>query len=133
MNASKQSEFICRWEPTELASTILSAPSRQVVSHWISSLSFLDENQHPILLALNNQSEPSVSQLVRAVNPDFAPSVILNELLRKGVVEQLDSGHVLLRRSTYVHDVPGFEKSPEVRRQKHSHGRSAGRRHNDET
>jgi hypothetical protein len=133
MTSSNQPGFVRRWEPTELASTILSAPGREVVSHWISAVAFLDENQHPVLLAVNNQSEPSFSQLVLAVNPDFAPSVVLNELLRKGVVEQLDSGHVLLRRSTYEQDVPGFEQTPRVRRQNHRAGRSAGRRHNDET
>ncbi|MBL1272196.1 MAG: hypothetical protein ACI92B_001829 [Marinobacter maritimus] len=132
MSFSIQPEFIIRWEPTELASTILSGPGRDVVRHWISALAYLDENQHPVLLAVNNQSEPSFSQLVQSVNAGYAPSVILNELLRKGVVEQLDSGHVLLRRSTYVHDVPEFESSPKVRRKKHSPGRSAGRRHNDE-
>jgi hypothetical protein len=132
MSFSSQLGFVCRWEPTELASTILSAPSREVVSHWISALLFLDQNQHPVLLAMNNQSEPTFSQLVNAVNPDFGPSVVLNELLRKGVVEQLESGHVLLRRSTYVHDVPGFDKSPKIRRQTHNPGRTAGRRHSDE-
>lgn len=132
MSSSSQPEFVCRWEATELASTILSAPSREVVSHWISALAFLDENQHPVLLAMNNQSEPTFSQLVQAVSPRYAPSVVLNELLRKGIVEQLDSGHVLLRRSTYVHDVPGFETSPKVRRQTHSPGRSVGRRQSDE-
>ncbi|WP_339782650.1 hypothetical protein [uncultured Marinobacter sp.] len=132
MSSSSQPGFVCRWEPTELASTILSGPGREVVSHWITAEAFLDENQHPVLVAMNNQSEPTFNQLVQAVNPGFAPSVVLNELLRKGVVEQLDSGHVLLRRSTYVHDVPGFEKSPKVRRQKYSPGRNIGRRHNDE-
>lgn len=133
MNSSSQPEFICRWEPTELASTILSAPSREVVSHWISAIAFLDENLHPVLLAVSHQSEPTFSQLVQTVNPGFAPSVVLNELLRKGVVEQLDSGHVLLRRSTYVHDVPSFEASPKVRRQSHRDGQSVGRRQSDET
>ncbi|GGE55410.1 hypothetical protein GCM10011533_04810 [Streptosporangium jomthongense] len=133
MTSSSQPEFIYRWEPTELASTILSAPGREVVSHWISAVAFLDENEHPVLLGTDNQSEPTFSQLVQAVNPEFAPSVILNELLRKGVVEQIDDGHVLLRRSTYVQDVPGFESFPRVRRRKHSPGRSPGRRHNDDT
>ncbi|MDN6320882.1 MAG: hypothetical protein L0J77_14060 [Marinobacter sp.] len=133
MNSSSQSKFVCRWEPTELASTILSAPSREVVSHWISAMAFLDESLHPVMLAVSNQNEPSFNQLVLAVNSGFAPSVVLNELLRKGVVEQLDNGHVLLRRSTYVHDVPGFEASPRVRRQTYSPGRSVGRRQTDET
>lgn len=132
MNSSRQPKFVCRWEPTELASTILSAPSREVVSHWVRAIAFLDENLHPVLLAVNYHSNPSFSQLVRAVNPDFAPSVVLDELLHKGVIEQLDGGQVLLRRSTYVHDAPGFETYPKVRRQRYSPGRSVGRRQSDE-
>jgi len=133
MMSGNQSEFVSLWEPAELASTILSASGRQVVSHWISAMAFLDENQHPALLAMDKQSEPSFSQLVHAVSSEFVPAAVLNELLRKGVVEQLDSGYLLLRRSTYVHDVPSLEISPEVRRKTHSPGRSAGRRHNDGT
>ncbi|MEH6561663.1 MAG: hypothetical protein V7713_09545 [Marinobacter sp.] len=132
MNSSSPPNFVCRWEPTELASTILSASSREVVRHWISAVAFLDENQHPVLLAMSNESEPSFNQLVQAVDPGFAPSVVLNELLRKGIVEQVDSGCVLLRRSTYIQDVPGFETSPKARRQKHRSGSVAGRRHSDE-
>ncbi|HEA53197.1 hypothetical protein [Marinobacter antarcticus] len=132
MNSSSQPRFISRWEPTELASTILSASGRDVVSYWISALAFLDENQHPVMLTVNRQGELTFGDLVHAVNPDFASSVVLNELLRKGVVEQLESGQVLLRRSTYVQDVPGFEKTPDVRRQNKRSERSAGRRHNDD-
>lgn len=131
MNSSSQPKFVCRWEPAELASTILSAPSRDVVSHWISAMAFLDVNLHPVQLAMNHQSEPTFSQLVQAVNLGFAPSVVLNELLRKDVVEQLGGGHVLLRRSAYVHDVPSFEVSPKVRRKTHRPGRSVGRRKSD--
>lgn len=133
MNSSSQPKFVCRWEPTELASTMLSAPSREVVKHWISATAFLDENLHPVLLAVSRQSEPCFRQLVQAVDPEYASLVVLNELLRKGIVEQLDSGYVLLKRSTYIQDVPGFKTSPRVRRQKHRPGPSAGRRHSDET
>ncbi|WP_298448741.1 DUF6502 family protein [Marinobacter sediminicola] len=133
MNSSSQPKFVCRWEPTELASTILSSPSREVVRHWISALGFLDENLHPVLLSMNHLKEPSFSQLVQAVNPGLSSSVVLNELLRKGVVEQLDSGQILLRRSTYIQDVPSFEVSPGIRRQKYRPGENAGRRYSDDT
>ncbi|RBW48526.1 hypothetical protein [Marinobacter sp. F3R11] len=133
MKPNSQPQFVCRWEPTELANAVLSAAGREVVSYWISALAFLDENQHPVLLALSGQSEPTFRELVQSVNPDFAPSVVLNELLRKGVVEQLDSGHVLLRRSTYVHDVPGVDISPGVRRRRRGSERGSDGRHRDET
>ncbi|MDO6442778.1 DUF6502 family protein [Marinobacter sp. 2_MG-2023] len=133
MNSTSQPQFVCRWEPTELATAILSAPSREVVSYWISALAFLDDHRHPVMLAMSSQSEPTFSQLVAAVNLNFSASVVLNELLRKGVVEQLDSGHVLLRRSTYVHDVPGLEVSPGRRRYRRNSAMNLGNRHNDET
>ncbi|WP_100638423.1 DUF6502 family protein [Marinobacter salexigens] len=132
MSARHEPKFVCRWEPTVLASTLLSAPSREVIKHWISAVAFLDENQHPVLLSMNSQNEPTFSQLVQAANPKLAPSVVLNELLRKGIVEQLDSGQVLLRRSTYIHDVPSFEVTPAVRRQNDRPGQKAGRRRSDE-
>ncbi|HAX11440.1 MAG TPA: hypothetical protein DCX68_15520, partial [Marinobacter hydrocarbonoclasticus] len=34
--------------------------------------------------------------------PNLVPSVVLAELLRKGIVETLESGHVLLKRSAYA-------------------------------
>lgn len=105
MNSSSPPTFVCRWEPTELASTLLSASSRDVVSHWISALAFLDENQHPVMLSMSAHTQPTFDQLVQAVNPGLVPAIILNELLRKGVVELLDNDHVLLRRSTYMQDV----------------------------
>lgn len=132
MNSSRQPGFVCRWEPAELACTILSAPSREVVSYWISALTFLDENQHPVVLATSSHGDLNFNQLVREVNPGYAAPVILNELLRKGVVEQSGSDQVLLRRSTYVHDVPGFDVSPGQRRKNYSPDRSAGRRYSDE-
>ncbi|MDS1309187.1 DUF6502 family protein [Marinobacter xiaoshiensis] len=132
MKSGSQPKFVSRWEPTELASTLLSAPSREVVRHWISEIGFLDENLHPVLLSMNDQKEPSLDQLVQAVNPGFSTSVVLNELLRKGVVEQLENGQILLRRSTYIHNVPSFEVSPGVRRRKHRSDGSAGRRHSDD-
>src|SRR5690554_4062942 len=132
MNSSTQPKFVCRWEPTELASTILSGPGREVVRYWISALEFLDENMHPVLLSMDNLREPTFTQLVQAVSPALVASVVLNELLRKGVVEQLNSGQVLLRRSTYIHDVPGFDVSPGVRRRNHRSVGSAGRRYSDD-
>ncbi|SNB54071.1 hypothetical protein SAMN04487880_0121 [Marinobacter sp. es.042] len=77
---------ICRWEPTELASTILSWPSRQVIHSWISSNEFLDEHHDPVMLMMNNHATNSFRNLVLTTNPDLAPAVVLNELLRKGVV-----------------------------------------------
>ncbi len=106
MSSTRQPNIIRRWEPTELASTILSASSRQVIRSWISSNEFLDEHYDPLMLLMDNHATNSFRNLVQATNPDFAPTVVLNELLRKGVVEPLDSGYLMLRRSVYAPSQP---------------------------
>lgn len=90
------------WQPTELVTTLLSASAREVVRHWISSRRFLDGNNEPTLLPMASSYEAGFSALVGQVNRDLVPAVIFNELLRKGIVEQHDSGCLLLRRSAYV-------------------------------
>ncbi|GGC59900.1 hypothetical protein GCM10011362_05400 [Marinobacter halophilus] len=54
-----------------------------------------------MLLSLIN--EPGTfTDLVRTANDNLVPAVVLNELLRKGIVETLESGHIMLRRSAYA-------------------------------
>ncbi|WP_373000208.1 hypothetical protein [Marinobacter sp.] len=106
MSPTRHPNIICRWEPTELASTILSSSSRQVIRSWISSNEFLDEHHDPVMLMMDSHASNSFSSLVQATNPDLAPTVVLNELLRKGVVESLESGYLMLRRSVYAPSQP---------------------------
>ena len=131
MSLLRQPNIICRWEPTELASTILSAPSRQVIRAWISSREFLDEQHDPVMLMMDSQGELSFSRLVRQTNPDFAPAVVLNELLRKGVVEPLDSGYLLLRRSVYAPSQPRLQSESRLNRLFPSDGEMPRRRLDD--
>lgn len=131
MSLLMQPNIICRWEPTELASTILSAPSRQVIRAWISSREFLDEQHDPVMLMMDSQGELSFSRLVRQTNPEFAPAVVLNELLRKGVVEPLDSGYLLLRRSVYAPSQPRLQSESRLNRLFPSDGEIPRRRLDD--
>ncbi|MFN2362363.1 MAG: hypothetical protein ABR522_14950 [Marinobacter sp.] len=94
------------WQPTELVTTLLSASAREVVRHWISCNRFLDASNEPTLLPMASSDETGFNALVSQVNRDLAPAVIFNELLRKGIVEQHESGCLLLRRSAYVPDLP---------------------------
>ncbi|HBX39137.1 MAG TPA: hypothetical protein DEG64_01260 [Marinobacter adhaerens] len=114
MSLKRQPNIIRRWEPTELASTILSASSRQVIRSWISSSEFLDEHHDPVMLLMDNYATDSFRSLVQATNPDFSPTVVLNELLRKGVVEPLDSGYLMMRRSIYAPSQPGLPRESRV-------------------
>ncbi|MCL7943597.1 hypothetical protein [Marinobacter sp. ATCH36] len=94
------------WQPTELVITLLSASAREVVRQWISCNRFLDANNEPTLLSTASTEKTGFTALVNQVNCDLAPAVIFNELLRKGIVEQHESGCLLLRRSAYVPDLP---------------------------
>lgn len=131
MSSTRQPNIIRRWEPTELASTILSASSRQVIRAWISSNEFLDEHHDPVMLLLDNHATNSFRNLVQATNPDFAPTVVLNELLRKGVVEPLDSGYLMLRRSVYAPSQPRLPNESRVDEVFESEDEIPRRRFND--
>ena len=92
-----------RWVPTDLVHLLLSTGARQVVRAWLESPEFLDEQRDPALMALEGEGAGSFAGLVRGVNPDYVPLVILNELLRKGMVETVgNDGLILLRRSAYA-------------------------------
>ncbi|MDO6823005.1 hypothetical protein [Marinobacter sp. 1_MG-2023] len=131
MSSTRQSDTICRWEPTELASTILSASARQVIRAWISSKEFLDEHNDPVMLMMDTQSANSFAQLVQSTSPELAPLVVLNELLRKGVVEPLDNGSLLLRRSVYAPSQPRRHRAHRINRIFRADEAIARRRFND--
>lgn len=91
-----------KWHPTGLVTTLLSPGARQVIRCWLGPFGFLDEQHHPRML-LSMINEPGTfPDLVRTANSNLVPAVVLNELLRKGIVETLESGHILLRRSAYA-------------------------------
>lgn len=90
------------WRPTELVSTLLSRSARDTVWHWISQKQFLGDDNQPRPLSLCASEKPGFNCLTRQVNLHAAPSAIYNELLRKGIVEQIDEDCLLLRRSAYV-------------------------------
>lgn len=131
MSFMKQPNVVGRWEPTELASTILSASSRQVIRSWIGLREYLDEHHDPVMLMMDTHAEDSFAGLVRATNPDLAPTVVLNELLRKGVVEPLDSGYLMLRRSVYAPSQPRLPRESRINRVVESDDDVPRRRYND--
>lgn len=131
MSHMRQPHVIGRWEPTELASTILSASSRQVIRAWISLREFLDDYHDPVMLMMDAHSEDSFTRLVRSANPDLAPAVVLNELLRKGVVEPLDSGYLMLRRSVYAPSQPRLPSESRINRVFETDDDIPRRRYND--
>ncbi|PXX93786.1 hypothetical protein DIT71_03030 [Marinobacter vulgaris] len=119
------------WQLTELVNTLLSASAREVVRHWISCQKFLDADNEPTLLPISSPGEAGFTSLVGHVNRELAPTVIFNELLRKGIVEQNDSGCLLLRRSAYVPGLPYQGDSVSIAEDDTSYGNSPRRRLND--
>lgn len=119
-----------RWEPTELAVTLLSKGALQVVRQWISCAAFLDHHDDPMMLAMAGGSEGGFIRLVYRANRELPPAVILKELLGKGIVEQHVSGKLLLRRIAYVPSQPrrksatrvqpGAVIAPPFRRRRHT-------------
>ena len=106
MTVDSSAGEVVPWEPTDLVSTLLSLGARQVVQQWISSAHFLDDHNDPVLLTMAGDEDCRFSRLVHQVNLELAPVVILNELLRKGIVERHVNGQLLLRRSAYAPPQP---------------------------
>lgn len=102
MSPSSASTGSARWQPTGLVTTLLSPGARQVVRCWLVAEDYLDEHHHPRMLLSSPDAPSPFADMVHCANPNLVPAVVLGELLRKGIVESLDSGHILLRRSAYA-------------------------------
>lgn len=111
MNPEARAATEAFWQPAALVSALLSRSARDVILYWISQKPFLDEDNRPRLLSYGTSEDADFSRLIRQVNPHLVPSIICNELLRKGIVEQHDSGCLLLRRSAYVQGRPAIAVS----------------------
>ncbi len=90
------------WQPTELVSMLLSRGARDVVIHWITDEQFLNDAHQPRSLSFSGSGHAEFDDLVRQAGLHLAAVIIYSELVRKGIVEQDDSGNLLLRRSTYI-------------------------------
>lgn len=121
------------WQPTELVSTLLSKGARDVIQHWISHERFLGDDNEPRMLSLALSAEAGFNGLVKLVNEHLAPTIIRNELLRKGIVEENDTGCLLLRRSAYIQGIPRTDDSPFATEERLASGEIPRRRLNDFT
>lgn len=79
----------------------------RVVATWVSSPRYLDSRKRPRALPLNaGGGRQSFEKLVRETRADMRPNVILEELIRVGVVEVNEDNTVRLLRNAYVSDLP---------------------------
>ena len=67
----------------------------QVVARWLSEAEFLDADGHPRALA---RAEPTsgFDALVASISSDIRPRAVMDELLRLGVAQEVDSKLVLI-------------------------------------
>lgn len=87
MSPNHLQSYPSKWQPTGLVTTLLSPGARQVIRCWLGPFGFLDEHDHPRML-LSALNEPGTFwDLVQTANSNLVPAVVLNELLRKGMVE----------------------------------------------
>lgn len=73
----------------------------RVISGWMGDTSFTGADGEPKTLALEG-ARGSFSQLVQKYGGDVPVRAVLDELLRVGVVERMDSGEVRLSAPAYV-------------------------------
>ncbi|MCZ6729610.1 MAG: DUF6502 family protein [SAR324 cluster bacterium] len=73
----------------------------RVISGWVRDPAFADARGEPAALPLEG-AENSFSRLVRIYSGDVPARAILDELLRVGAVERLESGEIRLRSRAYI-------------------------------
>jgi hypothetical protein len=130
ISALQKPEGLC-WQPTELVSMLLSRGARDVVSHWITDGRFLDDAHQPRSLSFSGSGHSEFDDLVRQVGLHLAAVIIYSELLRKGIVEQDNSGNLLLRRSTYIPGAGFANEQAFVVQERRVSGDVYRRRHDD--
>lgn len=110
---------------TEIAEDV-SVPSRAslgalVVSRWIGSPEFMDDEGHPLALERTSETGPCFESLVSSVNSDIPACSVLDEWLRLGVVERDEHDRVCLRETSFVPDRGLEEKLHFFGRNLHDH------------
>ncbi|GGY81147.1 hypothetical protein GCM10007071_30650 [Marinobacter zhanjiangensis] len=120
--------MVTRWQITELVETLLSPAACDVVQTWLGDRRFLDKQGDPAMLSLIETEKPAFQRLVQAANQYLEADDVLMELARLGLVEQLATGRVMLRRSTYG---PGNAGPVDRRRSTLASRGMLGRRHTD--
>lgn len=74
----------------------------RVVAGWRRESAFLDADGNPADLVLTPPWEATFSELVRRFSGDVPTRAILDELIRVGVVTQLEDGKIRLLTSSYI-------------------------------
>jgi len=105
------------------------ALATQIISRWTTEAEYLDRDGRPLLLprlaAEDDSAAASFASLVRSVNTDIRPRVVLDELLRLGIVELSADEQICLRADAFVPESGSDELAFFFGRNLHDHAAAA--------
>ncbi len=113
--------------PADLATPKRVSLATQIISRWTTESVYRDDAGVPRLLP-RASAEPEVvsfESLVRSLNTDIRPRVVLDELVRLGVVELAADDHVCLRADAFVPESGSDELAFFFGRNLHDHAAAA--------
>lgn len=82
--------------------------STQIIARWTTQKAYLDSRKRPRPLSRTGTKGPAFDDLVRSVNTDIRPRVVLDELLRLGIVRLEDDDRIHLVSAAFVPE-PGSD------------------------
>ncbi len=82
--------------------------STQIIARWTTQKAYLDGRKRPRPLSRTGTKGPAFDDLVRSVNTDIRPRVVLDELLRLGIVRLDDDDRIHLVSAAFVPE-PGSD------------------------
>lgn len=94
-------EVSTRWQITGLVQALVSRSACNVIATWLRDDRFLDAGGEPSMLLMSGDDGPKFVELVHGVDVHLDADGVLSELTRLGLVEKVNTGWVMLRRSAY--------------------------------
>ena len=95
----------------ESGDTLEGTPNRakRVVNGWLNDSDFLDKDNNPLILNINN-AQNSFSELASRYSGDITIGAIIDELERIGVVKRLNNEQIQLIEKAYIPQTGELEK-----------------------
>ena len=95
----------------ESGDTLEGTPNRakRVVNGWLNDSDFLDKDNNPLILNINN-AKNSFSELASRYSGDITIGAIIDELERIGVVKRLNNEQIQLIEKAYIPQTGELEK-----------------------
>jgi len=95
----------------ESGDTLEGTPNRakRVVNGWLNDSDFLDKDNNPLILNINN-AQNSFSELASRYSGDITIGAIIDELDRIGVVKRLNNEQIQLIEKAYIPQTGELEK-----------------------